>query len=946
MSGANLGASMSLAAAEARVLEVVRELAAETGGERARLAASAHASFERDLGLGSLERVELLSRLESAFGRRLEDLHLEIDNAADMARALQDAQPQEPARATGRKDAIGVTSFEPPRARTIHESLFLRAKAEAARPAVFLREDDGREQTITYGGLWREAAAVAGGLRAAGVAKGDAVALMLPTGNDFLRSFQGILIAGAIPVPIYPPVRLDRLDEYVIRQAGILSDAGVRLLITIPRARPVASILKPAVPTLRLTTTADELAERGASWDAPEGQGSDPALVQYTSGSTGHPKGVLLTHDNLLANIKAIATGVGVQPTDVGASWLPLYHDMGLIGTWLFCLHQGLPLSLQSPLSFLARPERWLWAIHERRATLSPAPNFAYELCVRKVSDAAIEGLDLSSWRCALNGAEPVNPDTLERFVERFSRYGFRREAMLPVYGLAESSVALCFPPLGRGPKLDRIERAPFEKEGRAVPARAGDPGALVFPSVGMALPEHELRIVNEAGDDVPERTLGRLVFRGPSMTPGYFKKPEATAAITLPGGFLDSGDLAYRAEGEHFIAGRSKDLIIKAGRNLVPQEIEEAAAQANGVRRGCVVAFGVAASELGTERLVVVAETRATGKAERDAIIAEVTGRVADAVGAPPDTVALVPPGGVPKTSSGKIRRTATKDLYLAGTLGRASGTSWPHKLRLLAGLLAAGLGPVLRRAPSALYVAWLALSLSVVVLPLWLAMFLVPSRRFAFACGRLTVRLGLRLAFCRLSVEGVERLPRSGPFLLVSNHASYVDVPALMALIPSDFLFVSKLEALRYPVVGSYLRRCGHLTVDRFDMKRSLADAGLVARAAEEGQSVLVFPEGTFTSEDGLRPFRMGAFKTAVDTGVPVVPMALRGTRRVLRDLSWPRPGPIHLWIGEPFRGEGSDWRSMVALRDRAAEAIAAQCGEERLDLVAGGPLRRELD
>ena len=242
------------------------------------------------------------------------------------------------------------------------------------------------------------------------------VALMLPTGFDFLRSFQGILIAGAIPVPIYPPARLDRLEEYARRQSAILADAGVKLLITIARAKPIAAMLRAGVPSLALVTTADELVQIGASWEAPEGGASDAAFIQYTSGSTGQPKGVLLTHANLLANIRAIRAGLEARPTDVGVSWLPLYHDMGLIGSWLFCMVDGLPIALLSPLSFLSRPERWLWTIHERRGSLSAAPNFAYELCVKRIPERAIEGLDLSSWRCALNGAEPVNPDTLERF--------------------------------------------------------------------------------------------------------------------------------------------------------------------------------------------------------------------------------------------------------------------------------------------------------------------------------------------------------------------------------------------------------------------------------------------------------------------------------------------------------------------------------------------------
>src|SRR5438093_2408680 len=367
----------------------------------------------------------------------------------------------------------------PSAAATLHEVLWRRARAEPERPHVYLRGEDGRESTITYGQLLSEATAIAGGLRERGVQRGETVALMLPTGMDFLRCFQGILIAGAVPVPIYPPMRLDRLEEYAQRQSAILADAGVRLLVTIERARPIAASLRPAVPTPAEVTTPSALAAEGGSWAEPEGRGSDPAFIQYTSGSTGRPKGVLLTHDSLLANIRAIAAGLEARPTDVGASWLPLYHDMGLIGSWLFCMRQGIPLALMSPQSFLSRPERWLWTIHERRATLSAAPNFAYELCARRIPDAALEGLDLSSWRCALNGAEPVSPDTLERFARRFAPYGLKREALMPVYGLAENSVALCVPPAGRGPRIARVDRATFEADGRAALAAEDDAAAL-----------------------------------------------------------------------------------------------------------------------------------------------------------------------------------------------------------------------------------------------------------------------------------------------------------------------------------------------------------------------------------------------------------------------------------------------------------------------------------
>ncbi len=309
---------------------------------------------------------------------------------------------------------------------------------------------------------------------------------------------------------------------------------------------------------------------------------------------------MLLTHDNLLANIRAIGAGLEAGPTDVGVSWLPLYHDMGLIGSWLFCLHSGIPITLLPPTAFLARPERWLWAIHQRRGTLSGAPNFAYELCARRVPDEALEGLDLSSWRVALNGAEPVSPGTVERFTRRFAPYGFRPEALMPAYGLAENSVALALPAMGRGTRFDRVARRPFQDEGRAVPRGRRRPLGPGLRQHRRALPDHEVRIVDDEGREVEERVVGRLVFRGPSMTSGYYRKPEATAAITVAGGWLDSGDLAYRADGEIHIAGRRKDLIIKGGRNIVPQEVEEAAAEVEGIRRGCVVAFGAEHPETG----------------------------------------------------------------------------------------------------------------------------------------------------------------------------------------------------------------------------------------------------------------------------------------------------------------------------------------------------------
>src|ERR1700675_2618883 len=387
-----------------------------------------------------------------------------------------------------------------------------------------------------------------------------------------------------------------------------LKNAGVMLLLTFRRAEAVAKLLKPRVTSLTAVADAEKLIEAADRAPGPSPgarplhlsgtrarTGRDIALLQYTSGSTGDPKGVVLTHANLLANIRAVGGAVNMGPDGVGVSWLPLYHDMGLIGAWLTLLYYGIPLAVMSPIAFLMRPERWLWAIHNQRGTISTAPNFAYELCVRKIADKDIEGLDLSSWRMAMNGAEPVNPGTLERFAARFGKYGFRAEALLPVYGLAEASLAVTAGPLGRAPVVDRIERKVFESEGKAIPTRAEDENCIAFVSAGKPIPRHEIRVVNDAGAEVAERTEGFLWFRGPSATTGYYQNKAATGAL-LPLGpgdgsgefaWVNSGDRAYIADGELYVTGRVKDIIIKGGRNLYPHEVGELGARGRGDPKG-----------------------------------------------------------------------------------------------------------------------------------------------------------------------------------------------------------------------------------------------------------------------------------------------------------------------------------------------------------------------
>jgi 1-acyl-sn-glycerol-3-phosphate acyltransferase len=560
---------------------------------------------------------------------------------------------------------------------------------------------------------------------------------------------------------------------------------------------------------------------------------------------------------------------------------------------------------------------------------VSPAPNFAFDLVVRKTADEELEGLDLSSWRLALNGSEMVSPDTIARFTERFARFGFRPEAMCPVYGLAEASVGLAMTPIGRLPRVDRIERTRFEKRRELRPAGDDARHPLQFVSCGRPLPGLEIRVVDPAGRAVDDRQEGRIEFRGASVTQGYYRNPEATAAAR-DGEWMASGDLGYWADGDLFITGREKDVIIQAGRNVSAPEVEDIVSTVPGIRRGCVAAFGVHDPALGTERLVVVAETRDRGAEAHDALRQAVVERLVAELGAPPDVVAIAAPGAVLKTSSGKVRRAATRTAYLAGTLGRRDA-----RVRQAAALLTAAAADRLRRTwrtgRDALFTARVGVAVTLTAPWLWMVLRLSARPAGAIRATRLWARAVLALSGLRVEVDGLEHLHAIAGALVVANHASYVDPLVLMAALPRDLHFAAKRGLTRYPLLGLAIVRAGHLTIERGDLARRLEGADdLVARLAAD-ELVAVFPEGTFERRRGLLPFRLGAFKAAVDTNRAIVPVAIRGTRDLLRDGSWLfHRGPLRVTIGQPLRSGGDGLSEIVRLRDAARESIARGANE----------------
>ncbi|HUH83840.1 MAG TPA: AMP-binding protein, partial [Stellaceae bacterium] len=654
--------------ASAALLGIAQDLALELHPRRrAALHAGLSSSLERDWGFDSLSRAELLLRVEHAFSLRLPDKLLgEAETLQDLLSALAGAQ-RLPSLAAAARHIIAEEAVEaaPAEAVTLIDVLDWHVLQHGNRIHMVLWHGDGNETALSYRDLAVRARAVAAGLCQAGLQPSERVAIMLPTSEAYFTAFFGVLYAGGVPTPIYPPARPSQIEEHLKRQAGILRNARAVLLITAPEASAIARLLKLQVESLRAVVTTEALGEaKGTS--ALKSEPGSTALLQYTSGSTGDPKGVVLSHANLLANIRAMGEAMEARSADVFVSWLPLYHDMGLIGAWLGSLYFAAPLVVMSPLTFLVRPEQWLWAIHRHRGTLSAAPNFAFELCAGKIDDAAIAGLDLSSLRMVANGSEAVSADTVRRFAARFAKYGFREEAMAPAYGLAENAVGLALPPLGRRPLVDRIDRAQLARQGRAVPAAPDDRGALEFVACGRPLPGHQIRIVDATGE-LGERQEGRLQFRGPSATRGYLDNPAKNREL-FDGPWLNSGDLAYIAGGDVFVTGRSKDIVIRAGRHIYPEEIEAAVGEVPGALKGGVAVFGSRDPRSGTERVVILAETRAA----EPPVVAALRQRIDEAatplLDAPPDEIALVPPHAIPKTASGKLRRAAARELFERG--------------------------------------------------------------------------------------------------------------------------------------------------------------------------------------------------------------------------------------------------------------------------------------
>lgn len=524
-------------------------------------------------------------------------------------------------------------------------------------------------------------------LRNRGLEPGDKVIILLMTSDVFTDAFFGTILAGGIPVPASPPMTFGDIGKYLMNMRHIVRNSEARFMIAFPRIRKViGSVLADDNDLREFILAGDITAEKPLRPGFPSLHADDPAFIQYTSGTTNLPKGVVLSHRALLSNAHGIGRGIDIQPEDMGVTWLPLFHDMGLIGCLLSALYNQAGLTVMMPESFVMSPYTWLHNITTYRGTVIVAPNFAYHLCANRISDEELATLDLGSLKVALNGAEPVDLRTLRKFGERFAPVGFRGDINFPVYGMAENCLAATFPELGQPVEVVPVDRERLECQGEATPASGDDPSPFNAVSVGAPLAGQQVAIQGEEKAFALECQVGEIIIKSPSLMQGYHHNEEESAKV-LENGWLHTGDLGFIKGGRLFITGRAKEMIIKRGRNFYPYDIERVASRVPGVRKGCLAAFATPNPDAGTEDLVLVAETRETDERRKRHIEQAIASEVLGCIGIKPDRTILVPPRTIPKTSSGKLQRLLCRQRYHDGTLVRGVSERWLTPVKTLVG-------------------------------------------------------------------------------------------------------------------------------------------------------------------------------------------------------------------------------------------------------------------
>ncbi len=805
------------------LLPITKAFLRESKAENCDYFLSMDDKFEADLGLGSLERLELFSQIETTLGVKLSPSEIStIQTLRDIVTIL--------ARSHGSqslvvnqcdKATVQAVTIDPSKVTNLRDLLIMYTQRYPNRRHVVLLSGDGSEKEITYAMLYKQAGKISNALTTRGIQTGDHVALLLPSGEDFLYSFLGVIFSGAIPIPICPPESANQVGEYISQAVSILKKSDVRLLVTFGKFQKLAKFFRGFLPHLLGVTTTNDLLKSEFYLPKLKISSSQAAFVQYTYGSAGNFKKIVLTHKNILENIRSILKLFEVTTSDITVSWLPLHHDTDLIVMWLANLYFGSTLVLYSSKNFLSRPESWLWTIHKYRATISAGPNFAYEICINKINDNTLLGLDLSSWRIAGNISEMVCAQTLKRFSEKFSQYGFKSKALTNVYVLSEGAILMCAGSILEDQKIDRIASHEFHQKNIAKPIFEREKKYYEFVSCGSPIDNYQIRIVDEENTCLPERNIGMVHCKVRSMMCEYYRD-QAVSEKVFHGGWIDTGDLGYLAEGELYITGRRKDIITKEGKNYYPTEIEDIITMYSDLNFGQVVVFSSVENLSGIKKILAIVESKNNDKNSHKILKKQICQIVVKCLGFSLDDILIVTENVLPKTTNGKLRRYVCGEIYSQKNIRKIKNNIIIKLFNIYVRCFIAKTKKILTLCLRFFYTIYLFL-----VLISMASLTYIAIRFFNRDNGEKIIKtaskITLRASFCSIEIDGINHIKSKKNMIFVSNHASYIDVLVLVAFLPGHFCYVAKSELKKSYFLRKILKTLEIVYVDRVDFSKT---------------------------------------------------------------------------------------------------------------------------
>ncbi len=906
-------------AIQAAIIKATQSFLIESGHKQAYRAVTLEKSLTYDLGIGSIERIELMQRLEKIFSIRLEENSIaRADNLdviyEEILNKLEQKQPE-----YHFVDHIAdLPEIDMRSAESLVDILLLGKQQDPLRTWLYLQNADGKEATLSYQELYNETINMACYLKEKGLRPGNKIVIALPTSCEFFYAFFASLLLGGRPIissPLLlkekkqslPPFLIDGDVDFVIAEDNLKSQLNLKKII----------FLSPS----------DALDVKHKDQNICINEKNNGVVGLLTAGTTGDKKEILLRQESVLENIKSSIDAMSMSPSDIVVNWLPLNNSVSLISMCLTSLYAGIPLVLIDYNDFLQQPERWLWAIHFHQGTISVASDFDLAQCTQKIKFHTLDGLDISSCRVALVATDQPQVDTLNAFNQKFSPYGFKETCLTPAYALTENGALLTISNPGNKYQTDQASLDRLLKENTA--EKTDTSLSIDYVNCGEVVGNNDIRIADSDGVVLKDRQIGKIQFSRPSSFEDDSRR------------WISSGDYGYTVNKSLFVIGREQGLIyLKESKQCYAKVIENLVGMLPDINANSVAAFNDS-----NENYILVVETTVDSASQHSNVREIVSKKLKQSGISTPEKIIFLKNNSLPRTLSGKIKRFQCKKDYENNSLGRELSPSLIQKIKVKSKKIWNILSGKIKFSLRVIYTFYVGIILVLTGPPGWIIIMCLP-RKLGAKFLKLWCKFLFASMFCPIKYSEDPSVGESKtPIVYTANHTGYLDIVALISVLPSDISYIGKQELSDVGFLKKLMQHLGYIFVNPVDFTKTPGEIAEITETVKSGRSVLIFAEGTFTYATGLRPFKMGTFKIAAETMSPVCPVSIQGVRTVLRDGSCMfRPNFIKIHVSSLIFPVENSWSESLRLRDEAYKAIADNCGEKTISLIAAGPPKKE--